>query len=63
MKQYYDLIFITNLPSFYKIKLYNEIALQKKILVIYTGDTAKEETRIFLMVLLILDIIIYRGIL
>ena len=47
MKQYYDLIFITNLPSFYKIKLYNEIALQKKILVIYTGDTAKERNKNF----------------
>lgn len=35
-----DLIFITNLPSFYKINLYNEIAKKKKILVIFTGDTA-----------------------
>lgn len=33
----YDKIFLTNLPSFYKINLYNEIAKYLKILVVYTG--------------------------
>ena len=32
-----DKIFITNLPSFYKIELYNRISSQIKILVVYTG--------------------------
>ncbi len=36
----YHKIFITNLPSFYKINLYNRINEQKKILVLFTGDTA-----------------------
>lgn len=33
----YDKIFLTNIPSFYKINLYNRIAKHIKILVIYTG--------------------------
>lgn len=37
---YYDTIFVTNLPSFYKLSLYNRIAEKKKIMVIFTGDTA-----------------------
>lgn len=41
MGQTFDILFITNLPSFYKINLYNEIARRKKIFVIYTGDTAE----------------------
>lgn len=40
MKNSVDKIFITNLPSFYKINLYNEIAKNIRILVIYTGDHA-----------------------
>jgi len=34
----YDTIFITNLPSFYKINLFNRIAIHKKILVVFTHD-------------------------
>lgn len=36
----YDKIIITNLPSFYKINLYNRINAKEKIFVIFTGDTA-----------------------
>ena len=36
----YSKIIITNIPSFYKINLYNRINRQKKIFVIFTGDTA-----------------------
>ena len=32
----YDIVFLTNLPSFYKINLYNEIAKHRKIFVIFT---------------------------
>lgn len=38
MKKSVDKIIITNLPSFYKINLYNEINKQCKLLVIYTWD-------------------------
>lgn len=38
MKRSVDKIIITNLPSFYKINLYNEINKRCKLLVIYTGD-------------------------
>lgn len=36
-RSHYDLVFITNLPSFYKVNLYNEIAKERKVYVIYTG--------------------------
>lgn len=38
MKKSVDKVVITNLPSFYKINLYNEINKSRKILVIYTWD-------------------------
>lgn len=34
------IIYITNLPSFYKINLFNRINSKKKVFVIFTGDTA-----------------------
>lgn len=34
----YDLIFITHLPSFYKINLYKEIAKEKRLMVIFLGS-------------------------
>lgn len=34
----YHFIYITNIPSFYKINLFNEIAKKKKILVIFTDE-------------------------
>lgn len=37
MNQHYHLVFITNLPAFYKINLYNRIADKAKVLVIFTG--------------------------
>ena len=43
MKKNIDKIFITNLPAFYKINLFNKIAENVKILVIFTGNT--EELR------------------
>lgn len=33
----YDLTILNNCPSFYKINLYNEISLKKKIFVIFLG--------------------------
>lgn len=41
LKMEYNKIIITNLPSFYKINLYNRINRQVKIFVIFTGDTAE----------------------
>lgn len=46
-KKCIDTLIITNLPSFYKINLYNEIALYKSIFVIYTGDTSEGRNRDF----------------
>ncbi len=37
----YDLVFITHLPSFYKVRLYNELSRQKKIKVIFIGSSSK----------------------
>lgn len=34
----YNLIYITNLPSFYKINLFNRIAKKRKLLVVFTHD-------------------------
>lgn len=42
-----DILIITNLPSFYKINLYNRIAKYKRIYVIYTGDTAEQRNADF----------------
>lgn len=39
MKQKYDIMFVTTMPSFYKVNLFNEIAKKRKILVVYTGST------------------------
>lgn len=47
MKKSVDKIIITNLPSFYKINLYNEIAKQINILVIYTFDHAQGRNKDF----------------
>lgn len=40
-------IFLTNLPSFYKIELYNRIAEQQEILVIYTGENGNDRNKDF----------------
>ncbi|PMO59272.1 hypothetical protein BCT07_09685 [Vibrio breoganii] len=39
-KEEYDLIFITNVPSFYKVNLYNEISKKKKIKVIFISQNS-----------------------
>lgn len=49
MNKHYDIIFITNLPAFYKINLYNKIALQRKILVVFTGTETFERNNDFFM--------------
>lgn len=36
----YDILYITNLPSFYKINLFNEIAKYRKLLVIFTHTSS-----------------------
>lgn len=43
----YNLVFITNLPSFYKINLYNEINKKVPIFVIFTGDLVQERENDF----------------
>lgn len=43
----YSKLFITNLPSFYKINLYNAIAEREKIFVVFTGDTAGDRNKDF----------------
>ena len=32
----YDIIFVTNLPSFYKLRLYSELAKRRKVFVVFT---------------------------
>ncbi len=40
----YDFVFVSHLPSFYKINLFNEIAKCVRILVIFLGETSHERT-------------------
>ena len=35
MKKHYNLVFITNMPSFYKIKIWNEVCKEKSVLAIF----------------------------
>lgn len=39
MEHKYDILFVTTMPSFYKVNLFNEIAKERKILVLYSGST------------------------
>ena len=43
MKKEYDLIITTNIPSYYKTKIWNELANSRKILVIYSLNHSKEK--------------------
>jgi len=43
----YSIIYITNLPSFYKINLLNRIAQQRKILVVFTHETSTQRNNDF----------------
>jgi glycosyltransferase involved in cell wall biosynthesis len=47
MKLTYDIVYITNLPAFYKINLFNEISKQKKLLVIFLEDQDKQRNEDF----------------
>ncbi|MBE8735440.1 glycosyltransferase [Aeromonas veronii] len=38
--EHYELVFVTHLPAFYKINLYNELAKKKKILVLFISDAS-----------------------
>lgn len=42
-----DFVFVTNLPSFYKIKLFNEIAKNVRIFVIFLAETSRDRTADF----------------
>lgn len=46
-KHDYDFVFVSHLPSFYKINLFNEIAKDIRILVIFLGKTSSERTTDF----------------
>lgn len=43
----YDLLIITHLPSFYKVRLYNEISKKLKIYVIFIGEGSVQRTSDF----------------
>lgn len=46
-KKKYDLVFLTNLSSFYKINLYNEIAKKQKIFVIFMSESSRDRNEDF----------------
>lgn len=43
----YDIIYITNLPAFYKINLFNRIARHKRLLVVFTHDQSVQRNTDF----------------
>jgi glycosyltransferase involved in cell wall biosynthesis len=45
--QEYDWIFVSHLPSFYKINLFNEIGKSASVLAIFLGETSQERTADF----------------
>lgn len=47
MKKIYDYVFVTHLPAFYKINLYNKLAEQLSILVIFISGTSLIRTQDF----------------
>ncbi len=47
MQKKYDLVFLTNLSSFYKINLYNEIAKEQKIFVIFISKYSRDRNEDF----------------
>jgi len=44
----YDYVIVTQLPSFYKVNLYNELNKNLKVLVIFLGRSSKERTEDFI---------------
>jgi len=47
MNSFFDIIYITNLPAFYKINLFNEISKNKKILVVFLEDQDVQRNKDF----------------
>ena len=47
MSNYYDIVFLTYSPAFYKLNLFNEIAKRRKIFVIFTCQGAKRRNSDF----------------
>lgn len=47
MKHPYEIVFLTNIPAFYKIRLYNRIADQTKILVIFLREANSDRNKDF----------------
>jgi len=43
----FDYVFVTHLPSFYKINLYNELSKEKKVFVIFVANQSKDRTSDF----------------
>lgn len=43
----YDFVFITHIPSFYKINLYNEISKFRRLFVIFLGESSQERNADF----------------
>lgn len=43
----YDFVFVSHLPSFYKINLFNAIAKRASVLAIFLGETSRERTADF----------------
>lgn len=41
MRKEYELVIVTNLPAFYKIRLFNEIIKHRSLLVVYTGHQSE----------------------
>lgn len=46
-KNFYDLVFFTNIPAFYKLRLYGRIAEKKKILVVFLREGNPDRNRDF----------------
>ena len=57
----YQTIFITNLPAFYKIKQWNEVNRHRRLLAIYTGDTAEQRNADFFKGIMEFDHVALRG--
>lgn len=62
MKLHYDYVFITHLPAFYKVNLYNEIAKHCRVFVIFIADASAQRTQDFTGSLQDLDhVILHNG--
>lgn len=48
MQTSYDILFITTMPAFYKVNLFNAVAQHKKILVVYTGSATGIRSKDFI---------------